>query len=245
MIKIKLSKTNCYLLQISEGYLLIDTGYEIDKPIFFKKLRKNHINIQKIRYIFLTHHHDDHSGLLNEIININPDIQIIMHEKCSELLKSGKNSMEYGGKWCCRNMKRAAELYRKINKNWSLRFPPYFTRENDIILESRDIDLEPITGVKLTSVYSPGHTIDSISLIDQSMNLFCGDAAANFMRFLGTKYAPPFVTDLPQMYETWQKFLNLGVKKIYPSHGKPIKISALKNNMHKLSQKKLGKFSWD
>lgn len=44
MIKIKLSKTNCYLLQISEGYLLIDTGYEIEKLLLYFRKNLYHLN---------------------------------------------------------------------------------------------------------------------------------------------------------------------------------------------------------
>jgi glyoxylase-like metal-dependent hydrolase (beta-lactamase superfamily II) len=76
------------------------------------------------------------------------------------------------------------------------------------------------------------------------MNLFCGDAASDYLRILGTKYAPPFVTDLNRMYETWQKFIDSGVKVLYPSHGKPIKIDKLKKNIHKLRIEKMGEFVW-
>ena len=61
MIKtIKLSKTNCYLISINNGYLLVDTGYQEDKTKFFKEISKHQIELHEIKFIFLTHHHDDH-----------------------------------------------------------------------------------------------------------------------------------------------------------------------------------------
>jgi glyoxylase-like metal-dependent hydrolase (beta-lactamase superfamily II) len=244
MVTIRLSKTNCYILKTKTGLLLVDTGYEADQSLFYKKLKQNNIHVNDIKYLFLTHHHDDHSGLLNELTSRNPELQVIMSKECLQLLKDGENSRKYGGAWCCRNMKRMAELYSKVNKKWTLKFPPYFGRDNDIILENQDVDLEPKIGANFKSIYSPGHSPDRISLLDEDMNLFCGDAASDYLRILGTKYAPPFVTDLNRMYETWQKFIDSGVKVLYPSHGKPIKIDKLKKNIHKLRIEKMGEFVW-
>ena len=162
-----------------------------------------------------------------------------MSKECLKLLKGGENTGKYGGAWCCRNMKKAAELYSKINKKWTLKFPAYFGRENDIILKDEDVNLDSKIGANLKSIHSTGRSPDSISLLDENMNLFCGDAASDYLRILGTKYAPPFVTDLTRMYDTWQKFIDPGGKMLYPSHGKPIKIDKLKKNIHKLSVDKM------
>lgn len=246
MIKrVKLSKTNCWLLSLSNGWLLVDTGYEQDRTEFFKSLKKQHVKPEDIKFLFLTHHHDDHSGLINDLVSINPEIRLIMHADSVELLKGGINSRDFGGVWCNKKMKKAAEFYRKVNKAWGLSFPPYVVRENDIVLTEGDCNLESIVGCKLRSVYSPGHTTDSISLLDEDMNLFCGDAASDFLRILGTSYTPPFITDLSQFYITWQKIIDSGVKKLYPAHGNPFGISKIKHNIHKLTPDKTGEFIWD
>lgn len=242
---LRLSKTNAYLIETPNGYLLIDTGYELDKKAFSRQLEKYNISIDGIKFIYLTHHHDDHVGLLNTIITENNDITVIMNEHCSRLITKGINSREYGGGWCCKGMKTVAELYRKINKEWNLSFSPYIPRDNDIILKSEDSSLENILGVNIRSIYTPGHTIDSISLIDSNGNVFCGDAAANYLKWAGTKYAPAFITDFKQFYDTWDKFFTLGAKIICPSHGKPFSLDKLTRNIHKLSNEKMGLFEWD
>ena len=94
MITIKLSRTNCYVLETKVGYLLVDTGYETDKELFYKKLKKNHLDIAEIKYLYLTHHHDDHAGLLDELTDKNPDIQVVINQQCLELLKAGKNTLK-------------------------------------------------------------------------------------------------------------------------------------------------------
>ena len=135
---IRLSKTNCYLLSIDNGYLLVDTGYAEDKIKFFKELSKLQIEPIQIKFLFLTHHHDDHSGLINDLIEQNPDIRIILNQDSVKLLKNGINTRDYGGAWCCKRMKQAAEFYRTIKKKWTLSFPPYFVRDSDIILPNKD-----------------------------------------------------------------------------------------------------------
>jgi hypothetical protein len=56
---------------------------------------------------------------------------------------------------------------------------------------------------------------------------------------------PPFITDLSQFYITWQKFIDIGVKQIFPSHGNLINISKIEKNIHQLTKDGMGEFIWD
>ena len=57
---------NNYLVSLDEaGYVLIDTGYAENYPVFRKRLEKTGTSLKEIKYIFLTHAHDDHAGFLN------------------------------------------------------------------------------------------------------------------------------------------------------------------------------------
>ena len=58
---------NNYLIPCDEGYILIDTGYENGFRRFQRKLMENGIRPEDIRYVFLTHAHDDHAGFLNPL----------------------------------------------------------------------------------------------------------------------------------------------------------------------------------
>ncbi|MFZ4464970.1 MAG: MBL fold metallo-hydrolase, partial [Bacteroidales bacterium] len=122
-----------YLISIDKGYLLVDTGYAEDKIKFFKELSNHQIELNEIRFLFLTHHHDDHAGLLNDLIEQNPDIRIILNGYNVELLKNEVNLRAYGGAWCSKRVKKATEFYRLKNKKWTLSFLPYITRDTDIV----------------------------------------------------------------------------------------------------------------
>jgi len=40
------------------------TGYDRDYPAYRKGLQKAGLKIEEVKYLFLTHHHDDHAGFL-------------------------------------------------------------------------------------------------------------------------------------------------------------------------------------
>ena len=69
------SAVNNFILPISNGYMLIDTGYENGYKIFRKNILKYNIKLENIIYIFLTHAHDDHAGFLNKILLENHKIK--------------------------------------------------------------------------------------------------------------------------------------------------------------------------
>ena len=245
MIRLKLSKTNCYIIETENGLMMIDTGYDFDWDLLYKELNRNIVDIRHIRFIFLTHHHDDHSGNLNKLTELNPELQVIMNEKCVGLLTKGENAREYGGGWCSKGMKRLAELYRTVKKQWSLSFPPYFIRSRDIALTCEDASISEIVGLPYRAVYTPGHSIDSISLLDDKGNLFCGDAVARYLLWAGTKYAPAFITDVGEFYRSWEKILGLGVKTIYPAHGNAFKPAMLRKYIGRITNESMGEFLWD
>ena len=93
---------NNYLVSYDEGYILIDTGYEGGVARFQKKLKKANVAPNEIKYIFLTHAHDDHAGFLNEVLAVT-DAKVILHPKAVEGLKRGQNSMENNSECSAKN----------------------------------------------------------------------------------------------------------------------------------------------
>ena len=60
---------NTYLYRVLADYILINTVYKHSLKNVEGKLRKQDIPLTEIRYIFLTHTHDDHAGYLNELLS--------------------------------------------------------------------------------------------------------------------------------------------------------------------------------
>jgi len=97
IIPIKLSVTNCFLLKAGEQYVPIDTGYEEDWKLFCAGLKNTDIELSQISHIILTHHHDDHCGLLHDVLRENASIRVIMSRLCKDLISKGENDQTHGG----------------------------------------------------------------------------------------------------------------------------------------------------
>lgn len=239
---LKLSVTTCYLIRAGEKYILIDTGYEEDWDLFRLRLKEINVNLSQISHIILTHHHDDHCGLLHNILNENSSIRIVMSESCKELIRKGENDRTHGGGLLNKRVAfliRRKQLYvslilrKKIDKSKNLKFKPYEFRENDIIVNG-ETPLRKI-GIPLDGriIETPGHTVDSVSILFSDGDCFVGDAAANMLRFAGTKYCVIFIYNMDEYYKSWEKIVKDSAKRIFPAHGRPFSADKLIKNIGK------------
>lgn len=86
--KMSLHTFNFYLVETAGKLLLIDAGIDTDKcwNYFQDTLTANQFTIEDIDAIILTHHHEDHIGLVNRIRKIK-NIPVYAHEKAIKRLK--------------------------------------------------------------------------------------------------------------------------------------------------------------
>ncbi len=74
---------------------MIDTGYEHSMKTVERKLRSNAISFSDIKYVFLTHAHDDHAGFLNELMNQYPGIRVIINPESIPVLRKGQTKSDF------------------------------------------------------------------------------------------------------------------------------------------------------
>jgi len=240
LIKLSLSVTNCYLFRNGKGWVLVDTGYEEDWQLFRRRLAFVGLQIAQISHLILTHHHDDHVGFVGELVAENPAIAAAMSESTRELLLVGKNDQSYGGGLINRRVESLIglkQLYVSLRtgkhqrKENNLHFRPYTARRDDIVFsgEPRLHDL----GIELEGriLATPGHTVDSVSILFDDGDCMVGDAAANMLRLAGTHNCVIFVTDLEQYYASWRKLIAAGAKRILPAHGRSFPVERLAHNV--------------
>lgn len=225
---------NNWIYPISQGYVLIDTGYETGYSRLKEKLVSNHINIKDICYIFLTHAHDDHAGFLNDILNDCPDLQVIASYKSLKTLYKGQNSFDGG---CTSILALTFCNIMKIIGKGAHKFPPLNPCfENRFYLLS-DHNREDL-GKKLdgTIIDTPGHTSDSISLYLDNGVLFCGDAAMNGVPSLNR--ITIWTENMNDYHSSWQTIIDLKPTMIYPGHGKSFRYADLVRNIDKIRTRK-------
>ena len=222
---------NNYLISTEIGYVLIDTGYEGGFPRFLNKLNKLHIDLKEIRYVFLTHSHDDHAGFLNEVLTVT-DAKVILHPKAIERLKKGQNSFEGG---CSSGL---ALLFCKILALCGKGEHKFPAIRDEFLPRLITTDSEEFRALKLPFkvLETPGHTADHISLLIDDI-LFCGDAAMN--NFPSIKRVTIWIENLQQFKHSWQTIIAIAPQTIYPAHGKPFPVSDLEKYLPALDKIKL------
>ena len=211
---------NNYLVSTTRGYILIDTGYAGGFLRFMKRLKKNHIQPRDIRYVFLTHAHDDHAGFLNEVLAAT-DAQVILHPKAIEGLRRGQNSFKGG----CSS--RLAWLFCHVLTlfgHGDHRFPPIKEEYLDRLIP---IDSGRFNALRFPCevLRTPGHTADHIALLAEN-KMFCGDAAMN--GFPSRRRIIIWIENLKEYQKSWETILEVNPEMLYPGHGKPFQTADLK-----------------
>ena len=87
---------NTWIYEISDGYVMIDTGYPGKLKSVEERMKRRGIRWSDIRYLFLTHAHDDHAGFLNDLMIKCPHIQVIANPDSLPILQRGQNSFKGG-----------------------------------------------------------------------------------------------------------------------------------------------------
>lgn len=216
---------NTYLYQINDGYVMIVTGYENSYQKCSSSMKRQGISWDDVRYIFLTHAHDDHAGFLKEILDKHLDIACIISDKAFPVLARGQNSFNGG---CSSRLALLFCFIMKILGKGKHLFPAVSEAyANRLISITNDniTEIENILSGKI--LFTPGHTADSISLKVKDL-IFCGDAAMNGVPSLHR--ITIWIENKKEFENSWQVLLSENAEYIYPAHGNRFKETVNKMN---------------
>ena len=90
----------------------------------------------------------------------------------------------------------------------------------NIRLGDEDFSLAPF-GIPGKVIYTPGHTMGSVSILLETGDAFVGDLVMSGFPLRLNPGLPIFAEDIKRVKESIRKLLDRGVKTIYPAHGKP------------------------
>lgn len=220
---------NAWIYPAKDGWVMIDTGYENSYATVVKKLRKLQIQPEDIRYIFLTHAHDDHAGFLEKWMTNHLNTQVIAHEKAIDGLRRGQNSFDGG---CSTLMAFLFCQLMALLGNGDHRYPKLSEDHLAKIItlnEDNQAHLESVLNGNI--LFTPGHTKDSVSLLVDG-NLFCGDAAMNGLP--SSHKITIWVEDKTAFEKSWDTMLASSAEKIYPAHGNSFNPQLLAKNKHRI-----------
>jgi glyoxylase-like metal-dependent hydrolase (beta-lactamase superfamily II) len=211
--------------------LLVDVYYSGHYEKFKKKLGKIGIAITEIKYLFLTHHHDDHAGFAANLIR-ETGCKVIAHQNALPALREGRS--EGTGQPATLRVRMALALYAQYYELFhkDIAFPPVLLTDNDIVIDGDNDEFLKEIGIDGVVLHTPGHTSigDSISIVLSDGRAFVGDIAMNFLQWTGVGHNPVYFYDINKVHESWRKLLEHGAKMIYPSHGKVFSAAEFRMN---------------
>lgn len=152
VIELKYSNTNTYLIKGAKDYVLFDTGWAGSFNAFCKEIGYNHVSIDEIKYIIISHYHPDHMGIAQEIANYGSKIIILNFQKDFVHFADGIFAKE------------GRDNYVAIDDESAI-----------LVDEVEGKELLSQIGVNCDIFHTPGHSDDSISLLLNSGELFVGD----------------------------------------------------------------------
>jgi glyoxylase-like metal-dependent hydrolase (beta-lactamase superfamily II) len=215
---VQLGMTRCYLV-CNDGVILIDGGMPGKVEHFKEKLRWLPVRPEEIKLILLTHGHFDHIGSVRGIQELT-GAKVALHRCEKDWLEKPMKPIPPGvtpyGRLLGWLLSRAGRLTD---------FPP---AQVDLPLDDEGLSLGEF-GIPGKVVYTPGHTSGSVTVLLESGEAFVGDLAMNAFPLRLTPGLPVIAEDFPKVKESWQKLLEMGVKTIFPAHGKPFPVEIIQH----------------
>jgi len=200
----RLGTVNCYLVQTSTGYILVDTGGSNRRGELEQILVDAGCAPGNLSLILLTHGDFDHTGNA-AYLRQKFGARVAMHREDVGMLEQG--DMFYHRKGGNRLIKMIAPLLFRFGKENRL--------QPDLLVED-GFDLAPY-GFEARVVHIPGHSAGSVGVLTVSGELMCGD----LLECTETPAMGSIMDDPETANLSVNRLRSLGVKQVYPGHGRP------------------------
>ncbi|NOY36474.1 MAG: MBL fold metallo-hydrolase [Chlorobi bacterium] len=218
----KSSYCNIYLLETGGKGLLVDAGKEGKEQAFLDFLAQVNLEPKTLKYIVLTHTHNDHTGALRGIAEAT-GAKIAVHANEADNLREGYTRAPLGTGLFTKTI---SFIGRKVAPS-NLRYPPV---EPDIILGKEQ--QEDFEHWHIEWFHTPGHTDGSVTYITDGKVALPGDDIFGIRR---NDSMPWFANDLNALKKSWELLLDSGAQIFLPAHGKPVTREILEQSYRKLA----------
>ena len=150
IVNVGYDSTNYYVIEQNRTRLLVDVGWPGTLPKLQASLKRKGLALKDLNYLFVTHYHPDHAGLVQELKNVK--VQHIILEQQLPAIPLLKTYVKPDSGYVDIRIKDSIHLLTTESRAWLAR-----------------IDL---SGEMLST---PGHSEDSISLVLDEGIAFTGD----------------------------------------------------------------------
>ncbi len=210
----RLYAVNCYLVQGDAGFVLIDTGLSTRRVELERELERAGCRPGDLTLIVITHGDADHAGN-GAHLRGTFGARIAMHRAEWQAVERGNMLLSRGRMPFLRWM-LGGLVFRFAGLRRSDRFEP------DLHLDDGD-DLSGY-GLDARVLHLPGHSRGSVGILTADGDLFCGDLLTN----LGEPQPNSLVGDRADLVASLNRLQGLGIRTVYPGHGKPFRMEQMR-----------------
>lgn len=214
---VTLGVDHCYLLQ-GDGLIFIDGGAPNQAKRFVRALEKLSIRPRDTGLIVITHGHWDHIGSARGIKELT-GAPIALHRREKDWLEKSLKPMPPGVTPWGRTLISIMSTYVS-----AVHIP---TTSVDIVLDDAGLSLAEY-GIPGQIIYTPGHSMGSVSVLLEDGSAFVGDLAMNGFPLRSTPGLPIFAENMQKVKESWKILLDKGINTIYPGHGEPFSVNVIR-----------------
>ena len=200
---------NVFLVRHGNQAALIDSGFGDDESYNKRIEALQAIDGLQLKYIFITHHHYDHSSGAHRLREAT-GARIVVHTDEESLLLDPK--LETGDMEIPEDQKEAREMAAKWRAE-AARAVPDIRVEDEALLAVGDLHLR--------CVHAPGHTAGHLCLLlEEEKLLFAGD---NVLGVGTAAIGPPPHGDMAEYVRSLKKMQALNAELLAPGHGPIVK----------------------
>lgn len=204
---------NCYLVQLDDGFILIDSGFSFKRKEVDRQLVEGGLKPGLLKLIVHTHGDGDHAGN-SAWLQAKYGGVIALHPLEMESVRAGNMSKarkNVGGmqKFILSLVSPFAGIPRKE------RFTPDIQLGDNASLQN--------FGMDAVCLFLPGHSMGSCGFLTSDGSLFCGDLFTNWdVPRLNTN-----LDDRETALNSVNRLKGLKIGTIFPGHGRPFPASEL------------------
>ena len=211
ILTISLGFVNCYLVKTDAGFVLVDTGMRSGRADLERALISADCQPGNLKLIVITHGDIDHT---DNCVYLREKYQtrIAMHQNDASMVENGAMRPKRKVKSPLLSLMHLfMRLFGGMDKMVAAfdRFKPdFYLDEGQNLMEY---------GFDAAVLHLPGHTKGSIAILTSTGNLISGDTLEN----RGGLHPALIVDNEAELAASVDRLAQLGIKTVYPGHGKP------------------------